>query len=70
MNDEMKSMKINEIWDLIELLVGVKPVGCTKTDSQGNVERYKAQLVAKGFTQQQEVHYDNTFSPVSKKDSL
>jgi hypothetical protein len=28
MNDEMKSMEINEVWDLIELLVGVKPVGC------------------------------------------
>jgi hypothetical protein len=26
MNDEMKSMKINEVWDLIELPVGVKPV--------------------------------------------
>jgi hypothetical protein len=27
MNDEMKSMEINEVWDLIELPVGVKPVG-------------------------------------------
>jgi Reverse transcriptase (RNA-dependent DNA polymerase) len=57
MNDEMKSMEINEVWDLVELPVGVKPVGCkwvykTKIDSQGNVERYKARLVAKGFTQQ------------------
>jgi hypothetical protein len=28
MNDEMKSMKINEIWDLVELPIGVKSVGC------------------------------------------
>jgi Reverse transcriptase (RNA-dependent DNA polymerase) len=75
MNDEMKSMKINEVWDLVELHVGVKPIGCkwvykTKIDSQGNVERYKARLVSKGFTQQQGIHYDNIFSPVSKKDSL
>jgi Reverse transcriptase (RNA-dependent DNA polymerase) len=75
MNDEMKSMEINEVWDLVELPVGVKPVGFkwvykAKIDSQCNVERYKTQLVAKGFTQQQEVHYDNTFSPDSKKDSL
>jgi Reverse transcriptase (RNA-dependent DNA polymerase) len=75
MNDEMKSMKINEVWDFVELPVGVKHVGYkwvykTKTDSQCNVERYKARLVAKGFTRQQGVHYDNIFSPVSKKDSL
>jgi len=56
MNDEMKSMEINEVWDLIELPVGVKPVGCkwvykTKTDSKDNIERFKVRLVAKGFTQ-------------------
>jgi hypothetical protein len=52
MNGEMKSMKINEVWDLVELLIGVKLVGykCvykTKIDSQGNIERYKARLVVK-----------------------
>jgi Reverse transcriptase (RNA-dependent DNA polymerase) len=51
-------MEINEVWDLVELPVGVKPVGCkwvykTKIDSQGNIETYKARLVAKRFTQQQ-----------------
>jgi Reverse transcriptase (RNA-dependent DNA polymerase) len=70
MNDEMKSMEINEVWNLVELPVGCKWVYKTKIDSQGNVERYNARLVVKGFTQQQGVHYDNTFSPVSKKDSL
>jgi Reverse transcriptase (RNA-dependent DNA polymerase) len=58
-NDEMKCMEINEVWDYK-----------TKIDSQDSIERYKARLVAKRFTQQQEVHYDNTFSSVSKKDSL
>jgi Reverse transcriptase (RNA-dependent DNA polymerase) len=52
-------MEINEVWDYK-----------TKIDSQDSIERYKARLVAKRFTQQQEVHYDNTFSSVSKKDSL
>ena len=45
--DEMKSMEDNDVWDLVELPKGVKPIGCkwifkTKRDSKGNVERYKA----------------------------
>ena len=56
MKDEMKSMKDNGVWDLVELPEGVKSIGCecifkTKRDSKGNIVRYKTCLVAKGFTQ-------------------
>ena len=52
MNEEIKSMKDNDVWDLVPLPEGVKPIGCkwifkTKRNSKGDVERYKARLVAK-----------------------
>nr|KYP56400.1 Retrovirus-related Pol polyprotein from transposon TNT 1-94 [Cajanus cajan] len=75
MKDEMKSMQDNDVWDLVELLEGVKPIGCkwifkTKRNSKGNIERYKAHLVAKGFTQKEGIDYKETFSSVSSKDSF
>jgi len=55
MEDEMRSMSPNKVWDLEEIPKGAKTVGCkwvykTKRDSNGNLERFKARLVAKGFT--------------------
>ena len=75
MQDEMRSMSTNGVWDLERIPKGAKTVGCkwvykTKYDFKGNVERFKARLVVKGFTQREGINYNETFSPVSCKDSF
>jgi hypothetical protein len=75
MEDEMKSMSSNHVWYIQEIPKGAKIVGYkwvykTKYDSNGNVEKYKVRVVAKGFTQREEVDYNETFSLVTCKDSF
>jgi hypothetical protein len=50
MHDELASMCQNDVWDLVVLPNGCRPIGCkwvfkTKHDSKGLIERFKARLV-------------------------
>ena len=71
----MKSLKDNDVWELVELPKGHKAVGSkwvfkTKTDADGYVERFKARLVAQGFSQKFGLDYDETFCPVVRLESV
>ncbi|KAA0040456.1 gag/pol protein [Cucumis melo var. makuwa] len=70
MNLEMESMYFNSIWDLIDRHDGVKPVGCKwiykrKRGEDGQVQTFRARLVAKGYTQVEGVDYEETFLPIA-----
>ena len=72
MKEEIKSMGDNKVWDLAVLPEGCKSVGFkwvfkTKRDSKGNIERYKDRLVAKGFTQKNDIDYKETFALVQRR---
>ncbi|PKI66080.1 hypothetical protein CRG98_013526 [Punica granatum] len=58
MNEEMESMRINQVWNVVDLPLGHKTIGNkwilkVKRKANGSIERYKACLVAKSFTQQE-----------------
>nr|GEW74660.1 hypothetical protein [Tanacetum cinerariifolium] len=68
-NAEMQSMYDNKVWRLVVLPPNAKVVKSKwiykkKTDMDGKVHIYRAQLVAKGCTQTYGVDYEETFSPV------
>ena len=65
----------NETCDLVDVLKGVKPMGCrwvykVKYNIDGSVNRYNAWLVAKGYTQQHDIDYDEMFMPVAKMTTI
>ena len=51
-------------------VVGCKWIYKIKTRSDGSIERYKACLVAKGFTQEYEIDYEETFAPIVRISSV
>ena len=70
-NEEMKSLQKNSMWEVVDLPEGKKPVGCRwvftiKYKVDGTIERFKTRLFAKGYTQTYGIDYMETFAPVAK----
>ena len=47
-------------------MVGCKWIYKIKTCSDVSIEGYKARLVAKCFTQEYEINYEETFAPITR----
>jgi hypothetical protein len=75
MQEEYDSLMTNNTWTLVPLLTGKKSVSCKwvfkiKQGANEEVERYKARLVARGFTQTYGVDYNKSFAPIAKFTSI
>ncbi|KAG7572108.1 Reverse transcriptase RNA-dependent DNA polymerase [Arabidopsis suecica] len=71
MNEELQTCVNTGTFSVVTLPEGKKPIGCRwvyriKHHADGTIDRYRARLVAKGYTQQEGVDYIDTFSPVAK----
>ena len=69
MKSEMESMKVNNVWILVDPPEGIKSIGYKwifkkKRDVDGKVEIYKVHLVAKSYRQCYGIDYDEIFSPM------
>ena len=71
----MAALHSNDTWDLVVLpsckfTVGCRWVYTVKVGPNGQVDRLKAQLVAKGYTQVYGSDHGDTFSPIAKITSV
>lgn len=74
-HEEMDSLTRNRTWTLTELPAGRKPISCkwifkVKPGANGEPDRYKARLVARGFTQRYGYDYTETYAPVARLNTL
>ena len=74
-DEEMQALIKNQTWEVVNLEKGIKPVGCrwvfySKYNSDGAIERYKARLIEKGYTQTYGVYYKETFAPVAEMNTV
>jgi hypothetical protein len=75
MNGHIESIEINNTWDIVDLPtgktnIGVKWVYKTKFIEKGKVDKNKEKLIEKWFSQQLDIDYGETFSPIEHLDTV
>ncbi|KAK9093997.1 hypothetical protein Scep_025466 [Stephania cephalantha] len=73
--EEIRALEKNNTWEITTLPPGKRTVGCrwlftVKHNADGSVERLKARLVARGYTQTYGIDYQETFAPVAKQNTI
>lgn len=73
--DELRSLIQARTWRYVTKPVTANLVGCKwifklKRDKDGNITKFKARLVARGFTQVYGIDYAETYAPVARYSSI
>lgn len=75
MNMEMENIKKNKTWDIVERpknknIVGTKWVFKVVKDCEGQITKFKARIVAQGYTQVPGIDFFETYSPVINRKTV
>ena len=73
MDEEIECIGKNQAWELADVpkdkdVISVKWICKIKKD--GNVQKLKARMVARQFTQQPDIDFNETFAPVARMDTV
>nr|GEV58430.1 Myc-type, basic helix-loop-helix (bHLH) domain-containing protein [Tanacetum cinerariifolium] len=74
-NAEIEALNRYHTWIITYLPANRKPIGCKwifkiKYKANGEIKRYKARLVSKGFNQREGINFDETYSLVVKMSTV
>ncbi|CAL2266202.1 unnamed protein product [Prunus armeniaca] len=75
MTEEISMIEKNSTWELVDRpsskpIVGVKWIYKTKLNLDGSIQKHKARLMAKGYTQKPGIDFNETFAPVARLDTI
>ena len=75
MKEEIRPIEKNNTWELCILPKGKKTIGVkwvykVKVNPKGEVVKYKARLVVRGFLQRQGIDYEEVFAPVARLETV
>ena len=75
MQDELNQFEMNDAWELAlrpknQSIIGIKWVFRNKVNEHAIIVRNKARLVVKGYNQEEDIDYEETFTLVAKLESI
>eukprot|EP00253_Pinus_taeda_P008271 PITA_08271 len=75
MVEEYSSIMTNDVWEVVprpedRSIVGSRWIYKIKYATNGNVAKYKARFMVKGYAQKEGINYEETFAPVARYDSI
>ncbi|GJS60166.1 putative ribonuclease H-like domain-containing protein [Tanacetum coccineum] len=75
MQEELLQFKLQKVWTLVDLPNGKRPIGTkwvfrNKKDERGIMVRNKARLVSQGYTQEEDINYDEVFALVARIEAI
>jgi hypothetical protein len=75
MHEELNNFARNKVWELVKRpsdhnVIETKWVFQNKQDENGVIVRNKARLVAQGYSQVEELDFDEAFAPVARLEAI